>query len=89
MAGDADDAWNPLEDPSGEAALNQKTDALGKPSHLTDVEWDAFLAVTRGERIREVEVDRLAKLGLIVRTRDGDIEFTQLGHETIRAARSA
>ena len=78
MAAD-DDAWDPFSDPAGDNALKSLADQLAPE------EWRALQEASAGERIREVEVDRLARLGLLERTQDGGVRLTQLGLDTIHA----
>ena len=75
-AGD-EDSWDPFSDPEGEGALKSLADQLGAE------ELRALQEVSAGERIREVEVDRLARLGLLQRTSDGGVQLTQLGRDTL------
>ena len=85
-AGD-DDTWNPFDDPSGETAHAPTESVQGLGADLTEAEWAALLAAAAGERLREIEIDRLVKLKLATRSQDGDPELTQLGRDTAQARR--
>ena len=75
-----DDAWDPFADPEGNSALRfddtalrpANQDALAK---LRPDEWRALEAARSGERLREIEIDRLVWLGVARRRKDGTLEL--------------
>ena len=76
----ADDAWDPLADPDGRNALKTAHEAL------TESEKRALIVAARGQKLREVEIDRLVSLKLIRRDLNTGLpELTDLGRETVRA----
>ncbi len=70
--GASDEPWEPT--PSREDTQT------GLYQRLTFAERGALLAISNGEALREVEVDRLASLGLLERDeKTGDPKLTESG----------
>ena len=81
MVAEDDDAWDPFADPEGEKALR------GLADRLTPSEWRTLIAFNSGQKLREVEIDRMVRLGLARRDlSNGQPILTDLARETLRAA---